>query len=186
MEAQADIVLIAACQQGDHRAFRQVFEIYRDRVFSLCRSMSGSDEDAEDLTQDAFVAAFKGVGGFRGESSFGTWLYRIAANRCSAELRRRKPRFQEVEEAERQNVLPLSTRGNQEDQLVRKELVKRVQAAVADLPESQRLIFVLGTQMGMRYREIGEIVGCSEDAVKVRIHRARKRVRDALKPYMES
>ena len=92
MEAQADIVLIAACQQGDHRAFRQVFEIYRDRVFSLCRSMSGSDEDAEDLTQDAFVAAFKGVGGFRGESSFGTWLYRIAANRCSAELRRRKPR----------------------------------------------------------------------------------------------
>lgn len=186
MEAQADIVLIAACQQGDHRAFRQVFEIYRDRVFSLCRSMSGSDEDAEDLTQDAFVAAFKGVAGFRGESSFGTWLYRIAANRCSVELRRRQPRFQEVEEAERQNVLPLSTRGNQEEQLVRKELVKRVQAAIADLPESQRLIFVLGTQMGMRYREIGEIVGCSEDAVKVRIHRARKRVRDALKPYMES
>jgi len=83
-------------------------------------------------------------------------------------------------------VLPLAPGGNPEEQLVRKELVKRVEAAVADLPESQRLIFVMGTQLGMRYREIGEIANCSEDAVKVRIHRARKRVRDAIKPYMEN
>ena len=69
---------------------------------------------------------------------------------------------------------------------MRKELVQRAEEAVATLPEQQRLIFVLGTQMGMRYREIGAIVGCSEDAVKVRIHRARKRVRDALKPYLEN
>ncbi len=186
MQVQADIALIAACQQGDHRAFREVFEIYRDRVYSLCRNMSGSDEDAEDLTQDIFIAAFKGMGSFRAESSFGTWIYRIAANRCAAELRRTKPRFQSLDDAERQNVLPLSNRGNQEEQLVRKELLQRVEAAVEALPESQRLIFVLGTQMGMRYREIGEIAGCSEDAVKVRIHRARKRVRDAMKVYLAS
>ena len=185
MDNHADIEVIAACQRGDALAFREVFAIYRDRVYALCRNMSGSDEDAEDLTQDIFIAAFKGIRSFRAEAAFGTWLYRIAANRCAAELRKKRPKFQSVDEAEQQNVLPLSSRPNPEEQMVRKEMVERVEAAIGTLPESQRLIFVLGTQMGMRYREIGEIAGCSEDAVKVRIHRARKRVRDAVKPYME-
>ena len=185
-ENQADVGLIAACQQGDSRAFRQVFEMYRDRVYGLCRQMAGNDHDAEDLTQEIFIWAFKSIGSFRAEAAFGTWLYRIAANRCLSELRKRRPRFQPVEELEQKNVLPLAPGGNPEEQLVRKELVKRVEAAIADLPESQRLIFVMGTQLGMRYREIGEIANCSEDAVKVRIHRARKRVRDAIKPYLEN
>ena len=186
MENQADVGLIAACQQGDPRSFRMVFEIYRDRVYALCRHMAGNDADAEDLTQESFVWAFKNIGSFRAEAAFGTWLYRIASNRCLAELRKRQPLFQSVELAEKSSVVPLSPGPNPEDLLVRKELIKRAEAAVAALPENQRLVFVLGTQMGMRYREIGEIAGCSEDAVKVRIHRARKRVRDALKPYLES
>ena len=186
MEEQADVGLIADCQQGDSRAFRKVFEIYRDRVYALCRNMAGNEEDAEDLTQESFVWAFKNIGSFRAESAFGTWLYRIASNRCLGELRKRKPRFQSVEVMEEQNVVALTATGpDPEQQLVRKEMVQRVEAAVAELPESQRLIFVMGTQMGMRYREVGEIVGCSEDAVKVRIHRARKRVRDAIKPFMD-
>ena len=185
MENQADVGLIAACQQGDSRAFRQVFELYRDRVYGLCRHMAGNDADAEDLTQESFVWAFENIGSFRAEAAFGTWLYRIAANRCLAELRKQRPRFQPMEAAEK-NVVPLSGGANPEELLVRKELVERVEAAVASLPETQRLIFVLGTQMGLRYREIGEIAECSEDAVKMRIHRARKQVRDALKPYLES
>ncbi|MFC1526701.1 RNA polymerase sigma factor [Candidatus Latescibacterota bacterium] len=186
MEAQADIGLIAACQQGDARAFRRVFEIYRDRVFALCCHMAGNSDDAEDLTQEIFIQAFRNVGSFRAESAFGTWLYRIAANRCLAESRKRRPRFRSVEEMAQQNVVPLAKGRNPEEQLVHKELLKRVEEAVAALPESQRLMFVLGTQMGMKYRDIGQIADCSEDAVKVRIHRARKRVRDALKPYLES
>ena len=82
MNDQADIALIAACQQGDARAFKQVFDLYRDRVYSLCRHMSGNSEDAEDLTQEVFVRAFKNIAGFRAESSFGTWIYRIAVNCC--------------------------------------------------------------------------------------------------------
>ena len=69
---------------------------------------------------------------------------------------------------------------------MRKELMERVEAAINDLPESQRLLFVLATQMGMKYRDIGQIVDISEDAVKVRIHRARKRVRDALSNYLDT
>jgi RNA polymerase sigma-70 factor (ECF subfamily) len=188
VEPQAELTLIAACQQGDGRAFRSVYEIYRDRVFALCRHMAGNREDAEDLTQESFVQAFRHVGSFRAESSFGTWLYRIAANRCMAEARKRRPAFRDVDdvEAAAPNEVALSRPDTPEQRLLRKEMTRRVEAAIAGLPESQRLLFVLATQMGMKYRDIGQIVDCSEDAVKVRVHRARKRVRDTLKPYLES
>ena len=188
MEQQADIGLIAACQQGDGHAYRTVYEIYRDRVFALCRHMAGNRDDAEDLTQEVFVQAFQHIGSFRAEATFGTWLYRIAANRCMAEARKRRPVFRDVDDVEATpNAVPLA-RGpaDPEQQLLRKEMRQRVEAAIAALPESQRLLFVLATQVGMKYRDIGQIVDCSEDAVKVRIHRARKRVRDSLKKYLEN
>ena len=184
MENQADISLIAACQQGDPRAFREVFEFYKDRIYALCRYMSGDADDAEDLTQEVFVSAFRNIGTFRADAAFGTWLYRIAANRCTAELRKQKPALRSFEEMQEADVAPPADTPNPEDLMVRKELSDRVEAAVAALPENLRLLFVLGTLEGMRYREIGEIAGCSEDAVKMRIHRARKRVRDALGAYL--
>jgi len=180
---QADVGLIAACQQGDHRAFRRVFDIYRDRIYALCRSMSGNAEDAEDLTQEVFVAAFRNIGAYRADAAFGTYLYRIAANRCAAELRKRTPKFRSFDGAKEPDGA--ASPPSPEDLIVRKELTDRVEAALLALPESQRLLFILGTLEGMRYKEIGEIVGCSEEAVKMRIHRARKQVRDALRPYME-
>ena len=183
MNDQADIGLIAAYQQGDARAFRKVFDLYRDRIYALCHSMSGNAEDAEDLTQEVFVSAFRNIGAYRAEAAFGTWLYRIAANRCAAELRKRTPKFRSFNVADESDG-PASP-PNPEDLVVRKELTDRVELALAALPESQRLLFVLGTLEGMRYKEIGEIVGCSEDAAKQRIHRARKQVRDALRPYIE-
>ena len=186
MDNQADVTLIAACQQNDPRACRQLFDIYRDRIYALCRHMSNNAEDAEDLTQESFVWAFKNIAGFRAECSFGTWLYRIAANRCLAQRRKASPQFYSVDELAERNRAVFAEGANPEEQLVRKELVDRAEAAVRELPEKQRLLFVLGTQMGLRYREIGEVVGCSEDAVKVSVHRARKRVRDLMKPYLEN
>ncbi len=186
MDDQVDIAVIAACQQGDPRAFREVFEAYRDRIYALCRHMSGRPEEAEDLTQEVFISAFRNIGAFRGEAAFGTWLYRIAANRCTAELRKRAPSFRSFEAMDEEESAPPAPGPNPEDLMVRKEFSCRVEAAVAELPENLRLLFVLGTIEGLRYREISEIAGCSEDAVKMRIHRARKRVRDALKGYMES
>jgi hypothetical protein len=72
LEQQADVSLIAACQQGDPRAYRHVYELYKDRIYGLCRSMSGNDEDAADLTQDVFISAFKAIQSFRMEAAFGT------------------------------------------------------------------------------------------------------------------
>ncbi len=186
MNDQADIKLVAACQDADRRALRQVFELYKGRIFALCRRMSGNPEDAEDLTQDVFISAFRSVGAFKGDCTFGTWLYRIAVNRCSAELRKRSPVSQSFEALEELGSVPPSGIPNPEDLLVRKELAERMEVAIARLPEGLKVFFVLGTLEGLRYREIGEIMDCSEDAVKMRVHRARKRVRDVLRPYLES
>jgi RNA polymerase sigma-70 factor, ECF subfamily len=187
LEQQADIGLIAACQQGDHRAFRNVYDIYRDRVYALCRHMAGNRDDAEDLTQESFVQAFRHIGTYRAEATFGTWLYRITANRCMTEARKRRPVFRDVDDIESSpNAAPLDRADNPEQLLMRKEMMERVEAAIQQLPESQRLLFVLATQMGMKYKDIGQIVEISEDAVKVRIHRARKRVRDSLSNYLDT
>lgn len=136
------------------------------------------------------------IGAYRAEATFGTWLYRIAANRCMTEARKRRPVFRDVDDIEssphavtmnRPDHRPDNLRSDDpEQQYMRKELMERVEAAINDLPESQRLLFVLATQMGMKYRDIGQIVDISEDAVKVRIHRARKRVRDALSNYLDT
>ena len=184
-QQQADVSLIAACQQGDSRAYRQVYEIYKDRVYGPCRNMSGNAEDAADLTQDVFISAFKSIQSFRMEAAFGTWLYRIAVNRCSKELRRFKPDQRSYEDMEAIDRAPASRAPGPETQLLRKETNERVEAAIARLPESLRTIFVLGTIEGMRYREIADILDCTEDAVKMRMHRARKRVRDTLRPYIK-
>lgn len=184
-QQQADVTLIAACQQGDPRAYRHVYELYKDRIYGLCRNMSGNDEDAADLTQDVFISAFKNIQSFRMEAAFGTWLYRIAVNRCSKELRRFRPDQRSYEEMEAVDLAPPSRAPGPEAQLLRKETNQRVEAAIARLPESLRTIFVLGTIEGMRYREIANVVNCTEDAVKMRMHRARKRVRDSLNTYIK-
>ena len=183
-QQQADVTLIAACQQGDPRAFRHVYELYKDRIYGLCRNMSGNDEDASDLTQDVFISAFKTIQSFRMEAAFGTWLYRIAVNRCLKALRKFKPDQRSYEEMEAMDLAPPSRAPGPDAQLLRKETNERVEAAIARLPESLRSIFVLGTTEGMRYREIADILNVSEDAVKMRMHRARKRVRDTLRPYI--
>ena len=145
MNDQVDISLIAACQQGDPRAFRQVFETYRDRIYAFCRHMSGDPDQADDLAQDVFVSAFQNIGSFRGEAAFGTWLYRIAVNRCAAESRKRSQSFQSFEALEEIDAAPPSHDPSPEDLVVRKELSGRVQAAVTGLPSNLRLLFVLGT-----------------------------------------
>ena len=182
MQTDADITLIASCQQGDARAFREVFDHYKDRIFALCRHMAGNREDAEDLTQEAFVSAFKNISSFRAESSFGTWLYRIATNHCLSKLRRQTPRTHSFEDLSERDAAPPAGGPSPEEMVVRKELSRRMEAAIADLPENLRVIFVLGTLEGMRYKEIAEIAACSEEAVKMRIHRARKRIRSQIPP----
>jgi RNA polymerase sigma-70 factor (ECF subfamily) len=185
LNIQADVALIAACQQGDAGAIREIFDMYKDRVYALCRHMAGNTEDAEDLTQEVFVSVFQHLDHFRAESTFGTWLYRIATNHCLNRLRKKRPEIHSFETMQEIDIAPPASGPNPEDMVVRKELNRRMELAVAALPENLRIVFVLGTLEGLRYKEISEVCDCSEEAVKMRIHRARKQVRDKLKNYLE-
>ena len=111
MEMHVELTLIAACQQGDPDAFRQIYDLHRDRIFALCRHMSGNLEDAADLTQEAFVDAFKGIQRFRAESSFGTWLYRIAVNRCLKAARRGRPESRSFDD-EDETIVPIESKSS--------------------------------------------------------------------------
>ena len=155
METHVELTLIAACQQGD----------------------------AADLTQEAFVDAFTRIQRFRAESSFGTRLYRIAVNRCLKAARRNRPESTSLDDDE-SPVVAIDRGPTPEEQLVRKETHRRTQSATDNLPESLRVVFVLGTVEGLRYRQIADVLECTEDTVKMRMHRARKRVRDALSSYL--
>lgn len=142
MDKQTDLGLIAACQQGDAAAFRQVFDLNRERVYRLCSHMAGNHQDAEDLAQESFVQAFGRIQTFRGESAFATWLLRMAANCYLRALRKHRAAFVPLDEG-----LRLPAGSTPEDQLMRKELGKRIQAAIAALLENQRLLLVLGAQL---------------------------------------
>jgi RNA polymerase sigma-70 factor (ECF subfamily) len=186
LHTEADIATIAASQQGDARACREIYEIYKDRVFALCRRMSPSEADAEDLAQEVFISAFRSIGAFRMESALGTWIYRIALNRCHRARSRFGPAEASFDAMAEMGAAPASRAPGPDDRLLRKELRERTDAAIAGLPDALRAIFVLGTVEGMAYAEIAKIVACSEDAVKMRMHRARKRVKDALTPYLRT
>ena len=128
MDTEANVALIAACQQGDPRAFQEIFEIYKDRIYALCRHMAGNAEDAEDLTQEVFISAFKNIGGFRAEAAFGTWLYRIATNSCLGRLRKWAPERVSFDALSAVDAAPAAPGPNPEDMVVRKELTRRMEA----------------------------------------------------------
>ena len=174
LEEQADIALIAACQQGDARAFQKVFDLYKDRVYSLCRHMSGNAEDAEDLTQDVFVRAWQKLGSFRGDSQFSTWLHRLAVNVILQDRRtrgRRQAKEHVVEDLERYAIAATpATPGTKVD----------LERAIAGLPAGAREVLVLRDVQGFKYREIAELTGVTLGTVKAQIHRARALVQEAL------
>ncbi len=177
--------LIELSREGDLQAFNQLVETYQNQVYNLCLRMLGSQQPAEDVTQDAFISAFKNVGKMRGPS-VKSWLLRIAANACIDELRRRQRHPQvsidyrrDGDETETSFDVPDLTPGP--DQLaVREELRHALQLELMDLPPDQRLAVVLCDVEGLAYEEIATAMKTSVGTVKSRISRGRARLREAL------
>lgn len=165
---------MAACRRGDRRAFAELVELTKGRVFTLAYRLVGDRWDAEDVAQEAYLRAFRGLPAFREDARFETWLHRIVVNTAMSHLRRRG-RFGELL-AEGQDLEVEEPRDRVSEALDRDE-VKR---ALAELPAGQRAVVVLKDIYGMSCREIGEEMGLSEGAVKVRLHRARKRLKERL------
>jgi RNA polymerase sigma-70 factor (ECF subfamily) len=169
-EQEGSEVRLAA--KGDQRAFERLYRAHHSRVFSLAIRMAGS-QWAEDLTQEVFIRAWQKLGSFRGDSAFGTWLYRLAVNLILSRLEGLRKR------AKRQQG-----DGEMLDRLPSREgpagLAMDCEAAIQRLPEGARQVFVLYEIEGYPHAEIGEMMGISPGTSKSQLHRARLILREYL------
>jgi RNA polymerase sigma-70 factor (ECF subfamily) len=172
--------VIEACQRGDADAFRELFEAYKDRVYSIALRYSGNPAAAMDIAQDTFLKLLSRIGEYRAEASFDSWLYRLVVNSCIDDQRRgrrRTPFLDGLIDAVRapaESVL---------HHLMRVEKEQRVQDVVARLSPEHRIVIVLRYTEGLSYEEIGKILGCSPGTVASRLNRAHKILERRLSPW---
>lgn len=174
--------LIDRCKGGDQAAWRELVEVtYRD-VYSLCLRILGDPDDAVEATQDAYLKAWRGLGGFRGDSMFTTWLYRVATNAALSKHRGRKRRRTHEMGAE-DIVLTQMPSGNSTEGAAGARIdVGRLEVALQQLPEGNRQAVVLKDVYGLSMEEVAKELKCSETAAKVRVHRGRKKLREIMYP----
>jgi RNA polymerase sigma-70 factor, ECF subfamily len=180
-----DAELLASARAGDPDAFATLVGRYETRIVRLVRGMV-PESDTEDVTQEAFLKAFRKIGNFDGRSSFYTWLYRIAANTAmdwrKKERHRRHAPLPEGPEGE--DAVP-SLEAGPETAVTRRELAARIDAAIAALPDKYREILLLREIEGLSYEEISKELGMSKGTVESRLFRARERMREVLSPWMQ-
>ena len=172
---------VDAAREGDQEAFEELVRLYEKRVLALTRRMCRNPEDAAEAAQEAFFAAWQGLKSFRGDSSFSTWLYRLASNACVDLLRREGKRQAAVSlDDEDLNLdFPASLSSPQEE-VERRELREQIEAGLRALPPSLREALILREMQQLRYDEIGEVLGLDIGTVKSRISRGRKKLRAFL------
>jgi RNA polymerase sigma-70 factor (ECF subfamily) len=175
--------LVARSKQGDLESFNRLVERYQTPLYNLCLRMLGSPQAAEDATQEAFISAFRAMRSFQGVA-FRAWLFRIAANACYDELRRRKTRvahsLDEPQDIDARPHDPAAREPSPEERAETQELGRLLQAALLQIPPDQRLAVVLCDVHGMDYTEIAEAMRVSLGTVKSRIFRGRAHLRAVL------
>jgi len=178
--------LVARSKAGDVGAFTVLVKRYEDRVYNLAYRMVGSADDASDIAQEAFLAAFEGLARFRGESAFYTWLYRVVVNKALGHRRERSARREFTGGNEEFGPIDVAAApGDPPDAVLEaREREAAIQAAIRALPDDYRTVVVLKDVEGFEYEEIAEIAGIALGTVKSRLHRARLLLREALKPYV--
>jgi len=183
--APTDEELVRRSQQDDERAFGELVGRYESKVYSLALKMVRNPEDAEDVLQDTFLRAYRGIKSFQGASTFSTWIYRITANSALMRLRKKQLPTVSVEDAdERETPLNIADWSpGPSEQLLSQELQQVMEEAIAELPAEFRQVFVLRDMEELSNAEVAEILDLSVAAVKSRLHRARLRVRNRLAGY---
>jgi RNA polymerase sigma-70 factor (ECF subfamily) len=180
---QVDPALVRAVQRGERGAMDALIRGTYTDVYALCRRLLGDQADAADATQEVYLRVVRSVLGFRGEAAFGTWLHRVTVNVCMTALRRRgdvraggqsagavDAVFDDIESLE----------ASPEQRVTDADLARRTAKALAELPEDAREVVVLRDVQGLSTKETAELLGVSEGAVKVRLHRAHARLRELV------
>ncbi|MGN6694647.1 MAG: RNA polymerase sigma factor [Aquihabitans sp.] len=173
--------LVEAAQAGDSASFEELVRRTSADTYTLARRLVTDDDDARDVVQDAYLRAYRSIGSFRGDAQFTTWLYRITANCASTHLgRRRRHRHDELdEEVDVPDAKPEhDPQAAADGALLRRQL----EDAIAELPPRLRAVVVLRDIYDLSHAEIADELGISESAAKVRLHRARRRLRTQVFP----
>jgi RNA polymerase sigma-70 factor, ECF subfamily len=192
-QTDSDAALMLRVKRGDRAAFTALVEKYKQPVVNfVCRSLR-DEAESEDLAQNVFLQVYKSRARYERTAKFSTWLFTIARNLCLNEIRRRSRHPAEsLEETHADNedqpqrqyedkkvFLPV-------DNVLHGELARKIEEALADLPENQRTAILLCRQDELSYEEIAKILGCSLSATKSLIHRGRETLKEKLKPYLKT
>jgi RNA polymerase sigma-70 factor (ECF subfamily) len=171
--------LIGAARGGDRQAFDELVRRTFVDTFTLARRLTGNEEDARDVVQEAYLRAWRGIGKFRGDAAFSTWLYRITANTASTHLHRRR---RQRTEPFADDFEPVDSHAEQQvaQSAESAETLARISAALDELPAKLRSVVVLKDVYSLSHEEIAGELGITVAAAKVRLHRARRKLRDAL------
>lgn len=180
--------LVSRAKRCEVEAFQELYGVYANKILNYAYRMTGSRQEAEDLTHDTFILAYEHISSLKDNGKFQSWLFRIAQNNIYQRYRTQKPEIElnvKRDESGRPGAQrqAISSR-NPEQQLLSKELEDIIQKSVHALPERQRQVFVLSAIHKLSYQEIAEIADRSLAAVKSDIHRARVAVRDKIKSYL--
>ena len=184
-----DTELIRQAQRGDRVAFETLVRQYDQAVLRLALHLTGSEQDAQDIYQEAFLKAYRHVGNFRFECSFYTWIYRIVTNLCLDHMRRRKTRREDSavmtdsdgeEYSVIDNVADVRAGANPERDLMRRELGGKINAALERLTPRERMVFELKHYQGLKLRTIGEMLNTTEETAKNTLFRATQKLRGTL------
>ncbi len=186
-ESEVDFELMARIGAGDHGAFRELVERYQDTVVGTVAKMLGNASDAEDISQQVFLRIWRNARRYRPDAKFTTYLFTITRNLVFNESRRRgRKKEVSVEEREESSHQQIEDRADRrpDSELLESELRGAIDAAIAALPESQRMAVVLRRYEQLSYEDIGAALGLSVSAVKSLLFRARTALRESLESYL--
>jgi RNA polymerase sigma-70 factor, ECF subfamily len=188
-----DAALMLRVKGGDMQAFEALVEKYKHPVINVMYRMIRDLEEAEDLAQNVFVRVFQSADRYQASAKFSTWIFTIARNLCLNEIRRRGRHPEdslESSQLENEGQAPRQFQDNRTfsppQAFLHAELVRKIQEAVAELPEKQRLAISLCQEDELSYEEIAVVLECSLSATKSLIHRGRETLKQKLKPYLQS
>ncbi len=189
-EAQVDQLLVERVQKGDKHAFDLLINKYQHRIVSLVSRYVSDHAEALDVSQEAFIKAYRAIGKFRGESAFYTWLYRIAINTAKNWLvaQKRRPPASDIDAADAEQYdmdSRLKDKGTPEHELMRDEIKNMVYDTIAQLPDDLRTAIMLREMEGMSYDDIATTMDCPIGTVRSRIFRAREAIDEKLRPLIE-
>ena len=181
--------ITGAYREDERRAFDELVQRHHKQAYNIAYRMTGNDADAEDLTQEAFIRAFRFFGQYRRELPFENWLYKIMSNAFVDMLRRRPKAYvrsldQPIQTEDGETMVEIADQSlTPEEAVLSKELDSRIQNALMMMPEEFRLAVIYADIEGLSYEEIADAMRCSIGTVRSRLHRGRKILREKLKAY---